>query len=47
MTGDMAPSTGKGAFAFIFVGFTGALFALLIAQFIPSIIPASATGVKL
>jgi hypothetical protein len=43
----MNPKEGKGALAWIGMGLGGALVALLIAQFFPSIVPASAQGVKL
>jgi hypothetical protein len=41
------PKSGKGALAVILTGAAGAIVALLIAQFFPTIIPARATGVKL
>lgn len=43
----MDPMTGKGALHWIMYGAGGALVALLIAQFFPTIIPARATAVKL
>ena len=41
------PSTGTGALHAVLIGFGGAIIALIIAQFFPQIIPASATTVKL
>lgn len=43
----MNPNTLKGALHFIGFGLLGGLTALLVAQLIPSIIPAQATGVNL
>ena len=43
----MDPKSGKGALHIILMGAGGAIVALLIAQFFPSIIPARATGIKL
>ncbi len=43
----MNPNTLRGAGHFIFFGFVGAIAALAVAQLFPSIIPASATGVRL
>jgi hypothetical protein len=42
-----APNTMTGAFHAVLMGAGAAIFALLIAQFIPSIIPARASSVKL
>jgi hypothetical protein len=41
------PKSGSGALHFILMGAGAALFALAIAQFVPSIIPARASSVKL
>jgi uncharacterized membrane protein YeaQ/YmgE (transglycosylase-associated protein family) len=41
------PATGTGFFHSVVLGLSGALVALLIAQFFPTIIPARATAVKL
>lgn len=43
----MDPKSARGAFSIAMIGFFGALTALLVAQFVPSIIPARATSVKL
>jgi hypothetical protein len=43
----MNPKSGKGALAWIGMGIGGAIFALLVAQFFPTIIPASAKAVQL
>jgi hypothetical protein len=43
----MNPKTGSGALAIFLLGLGGAVTALLVAQFFPSIIPARATSVKL
>ena len=43
----MDPKTGKGALHWVVMGAGGAIVALLIAQFFPSIIPARAASVKL
>ena len=43
----MDPKSGKGALHIILMGAGGAIVALLIAQFFPTIIPARATGIKL
>ncbi len=42
-----SPRSGSGALHLIIMGATGAIVALLIAQFFPSIIPARAAAVKL
>jgi hypothetical protein len=42
----MNPASGSGAAHFIVFGALGAITALLIAQFFPSLIPARAAGVK-
>ena len=42
-----SPKTGSGALHLIIMGATGAVVALLIAQFFPSIIPARVASVKL
>jgi uncharacterized membrane protein YeaQ/YmgE (transglycosylase-associated protein family) len=42
-----SPRTGTGALHLIIMGATGAVVALLIAQFFPSIIPARVASVKL
>ncbi len=41
------PTSGTGALHVILMGAGGAIVALLIASFFPSIIPARAAGVKL
>jgi hypothetical protein len=41
------PGSGSGALHFILMGAGAAIVALLIAQFVPSIIPARAQAVKL
>jgi len=41
------PKTATGAMHFIFLGASGAIVALLIAQFFPSIIPARAASIRL
>lgn len=41
------PASGSGALHFILMGAGAAIFALLIAQMIPQIIPAQAATVKL
>ena len=41
------PKSGGGALAVIITGAMGAIVALLVAQFFPSIIPARATSVRL
>ena len=43
----MNPGSGKGALHVVLMGAGGAVVALLIASFFPSIIPARAAGVKL
>lgn len=43
----MDPKSAKGALHIILMGAGGAIVALLIAQFFPSIIPARATSVRL
>jgi hypothetical protein len=43
----MNPKTGSGALHWIFMGAGGAVVALLIASFFPSIVPARAAAVKL
>lgn len=43
----MNPRTGKGAMYWIFMGAGGAFMALLVAQFVPSIVPARAASVRL
>jgi hypothetical protein len=43
----MNPKTGSGALAWIGMGIGGALVALLVAQFFPSIVPSSARAVQL
>jgi uncharacterized membrane protein YeaQ/YmgE (transglycosylase-associated protein family) len=42
-----SPKTGSGALHLIIMGATGAVVALLIAQFFPSIIPARAAAIRL
>jgi hypothetical protein len=41
------PASAKGALHFVLMGAGAALFALLVAQFIPQLIPAQAATVKL
>lgn len=41
------PGSGSGALHFVLMGVGAAVFALLIAQFFPTIIPARASTVKL
>lgn len=43
----MDPKTGKGALYWIIMGAGGAFVALLVAQFVPSIVPARAASVRL
>jgi len=43
----MDPKSSKGALHVILMGAGGAVVALLIASFFPSIIPARAAGIKL
>lgn len=42
-----SPKSSKGALHLVFMGAGGAIVALLIASFFPSIIPARAAAVKL
>jgi uncharacterized membrane protein YeaQ/YmgE (transglycosylase-associated protein family) len=42
-----SPKTGSGALHLIIMGATGAIVALLVAQFFPSIIPARAAAIRL
>ena len=44
---DMNPTSGKGFVTWAFTGFIGGLLALLLAHFIPSIIPARVTSTRL
>lgn len=43
----MDPRTGGGALHWVLMGAGGVIFALIVAQFFPTIIPARATSVKL
>jgi hypothetical protein len=44
---DMNPTSGKGFFTWALTGFIGAMVALLVGYFIPSIVPAKASAQRL
>jgi hypothetical protein len=44
---DMNPGSGRGFVSWAFTGFIGGMLALLLAHFVPSIIPARVTSTKL
>jgi uncharacterized membrane protein YedE/YeeE len=44
---DMNPTSGKGFITWAFTGFIGGLAALLLAHFVPQIIPARVQSTKL
>jgi hypothetical protein len=44
---DMNPTSGKGFLTWAMTGFVGGLLALLLAHFIPSIIPARVQATRL
>jgi hypothetical protein len=44
---DMNPTSGKGFLTWAMTGFVGALVALLVGYFVPSIVPTKATASRL
>lgn len=44
---DMNPTSGKGFLSWAMTGFIGALVALLVGYFIPTLVPAKASASKL
>lgn len=42
-----APHTGKGFLGYVALGFAGAIAAMLVGSFFPSVIPASAKAVRI